>query len=412
MELFPLVDEQRYIFDVNEKSKGIPCNVSFEIRFNKFFSVDQLCFAVEKCLLSADISGARCVVEGDRQYMEFLPPEKLEIRSHNFSTLEEYKKHRDNICESEINNRDNLFHIFVYSIDNSLNNIYFCFNHLIFDGISGILLFEKIQKVLLDITSDVSWYPFSGYLEKIGRYRASKNYLADRELWEEHFSELSTCKNVFPNLIDIDESASNSLIFKSSKEFKQQLLTYCAKNEISPCILIVSAFAKLISEIYRCERFSMEIPIGNRVGKKEKDSIGVYEIAAPCIFDFNKYPNLKDVYESIKRQSRVFYKHKDFDWNEKIFSAPYTNKYGRYIPQLLFSYLSNSNNYSMGFATLHDSWPNSSEYPISLHITDYSDSEVFSFDYLFWDGYISSDVVVEVQQGLEVRLVNIVENGL
>ena len=412
MKIFPLVDEQKYIFDVNEHIQGIPMNVSFAMEFSEPFSVDELRCAIEICILSADISGARCVVKENRPYMEFLPPEKLDIQAHHFADAEEFELFRESITESTVNNRDKLYYIAIYAIAGSVNHIYFCFNHMIFDGISGILLGYKIQNALLDQKKAVAWHPFSAYLEKIDRYNKSEKYLADQAFWEGRFAEIAKCDYLFSDVLDVEVAPIKELVFQSSQSFKDGLFNFCAQQKISPHLLIVTVLAELIYIKIGCERFYFEIPIGNRLGAKEKDSLGVYEIGPPFIFDFKKYRSLADLLESVQRQSRDYYKHKDYDWNNKIFSAPYVEKYGKYNPQFLFSYFCYRKDCSAKYATLRHLQTKSSFLPITIYISDYVDCTTFSFSYVFWENYFSSDEIVEIHQRIEDRLNNIVENGL
>lgn len=412
MKIFPLVDEQKYIFDVNENIHGIPVNVSFAMEFSEYFPVDELRCAIENCILSADISGARCVVKDSRQYMEFLPLETLDIQVHDFADAEEFELFRDSITETKVNNRESLYHIFIYTIAGSFNHIHFCFNHLVFDGISAILLYYKIHNALLDQHKKIAWHPFSAYLEKIYFYNKSEKYLADQVFWEGRFAEIAKCDYLFSDVLDVEIAPIKDLVFQSSQSFKKNLLSFCAQQKLSPHLLIVTVLAELIHIKIGCERFYFEIPIGNRLGVREKDSLGVYEIGPPFIFDFKKYHGLAELLESVQKQSRDYYRHKDYDWNNKIFSAPYVEKYGQYNPQFLFSYFSYSKDYSAPFVTLRHLQTKSSFLPITLYVSDYVDCTTFSFSYVFWKNYFSSEEIVEIHQMIEDRLSNIVEKGL
>lgn len=114
MGIFPLCDEQQYIFDINETIKSVPMMIMFSGEFSEGFTQDEICRAVERCIQTADVCNTRCVVKGDRPYLEFLPLQKPEIRAFHFSTEEEYQRFRDQIIETEINNRDKLYHIFIF----------------------------------------------------------------------------------------------------------------------------------------------------------------------------------------------------------------------------------------------------------------------------------------------------------
>lgn len=412
MNIYPLCDEQKYIFDVNEGIQGIPMNVSFVMEFKQYFSVDELRCAIEKCILPADISGARCVVKDGRPYMEFLPPQMPDIQAHHFPNAEAFERFRDSITEAKINNRDKLYHIAIYAIAGSVNHIHFCFNHIIFDGISAILLYYKIQNALLDQQKKITWNPFSAYLEKINRYNESEKYLADQIFWDERFTEIAQCDYLFKDVLDVEIAPINELVFQSSESLKKGLLAFCCEHKISPHLLIATVLAELICTKTGSERFYFEIPIGNRLGAKEKDSLGIYEISPPFIFDFKKYRGFAELLQSVQKQSKDYYRHKDYDWNNKIYSAQYVEKYGEYNAQFLFSYFSFSKDYSVPFVSLRHLQTQSSFLPITLYISDYNDCATFSFSYVFWDHYFTSQEISDIHQMIESRISEIVNNGL
>lgn len=412
MSIFPLCDEQKYIFDVNEAIKSIPVKISFMIEFSKRFSPDELCCAVDKCIRSADVFSARCVVKDARQYMEFLPYQKPGIKTFDFATESEYRAFSDKISATQINNRDKLYYVFVFSIAGSCHHIHFCFNHLIIDGISGLLLLGNIQKVLLDKNEEITWHPYSAYLKKIERYNRSEKYFSDKDFWEDRFLEVSRSEYLFPDVIDTDEAPIRESQFQTSKTLKRKLFEYCSQNHISPHLLMVTVLAQLINVKTGCKCFYFELPIGNRLGVNEKNSIGTYEISPPFIFNFNKYNNLSDLFVSVQKQSKDYYKHKNFDWNTRILSEHYEQKYGRYIPQFCFSYFCYNKPLPVSFATWRHLQVGNSNLPMTLYISDYLDWETMTFAYVYWEHYFTEEEVAGIHKDVEAGIIDIVENNL
>jgi len=407
--ILPICDEQQYIFNVNEAVTSIPIKISYSMEFLISLSPEELSFAVDKCIKTADVFGARCVVKDSRQFMEFLPYQKHDIPVFNFSTEEEYQIFCNQVRATKINNRDKLYYLFIFSIAGSYFHIHFSFNHLIFDAISGLLLSEKIQKILLGKNEDVKWHPFSAYLENIDSYNKSEKYLKDKEFWEDRFLEISKSEYLFNDVIDIDESPIKKLTFQTSKKFKEELFEYCSNINISPHILIVVFLAQSIKDKTGCKRFYFEIPIGNRVGMNEKNSIGPYEIGPPFIFDFTKYHDISDLFQSVQKQSIDYYKHRNFDWNTKIFSEPYERKYGRYIPQFCFSYFCYNQKPLVSLARLHHHHGKSDFLPMTLHVTDYLDWQTMTFSYMYWENYFTDEEVEKIHKDIETGIATIIE---
>lgn len=408
--VFPLCDEQQYMFTVNETVPDIPMKIFFALEFSKSFSPEELSLAVETAIQGADVFGARCVVKDGRPHMAFLPYQKRVFPVVDFATAEEYQTYCKKTRITEINNRDKLWHIFIFSIAGSCYHIHFCFNHLIFDGICALLLNERILKVLLNKNEEFKWHPYADYLEKIKRYNASGQYLQDKVFWENRFLELSRSEYLFPDVTDADEEeAVKTLIFQTDKIMKKALWGYCSENHFSPHMVIVAVLARMISTKTGRKRFYFEIPIGNRAGADEKNSIGAYEISPPFIFDFTKTNNLLDLIESLKKQSVDYYRHKNFDWITKIHSEPYEKNYGRYIPQFCFSYFCSNKQPSASFAAGRHLHPESDLLPMSLYVSDTLDWQVMTFAYRYWDNYFSEEEVAEIHREVEAGISGIVE---
>lgn len=399
-----LCDEQYFIFGVNEAIHSIPMKVSYSIDLSKEFSPEELTLAIDKCIQTSDIFGARIVVEDGRPYMEFSPYQKKDIPVFDFSSREEYQKYCSKAMADKINNRDKLYDIFIFSIAGSFYHIQLCFNHLVFDAISGLLLGEKIQKVLFDKSEEVTWHPYAAYLEKIKHYYDSEKYLHDKVFWEKRFYELSHCQYLFPNVIDIEDSATKSMIIETSKAFKTALFCYCSEANISPHLAIVSVLARIISIKAGCKRFFIEIPIGNRSGNNEKNSLGTYEISPPVIFDLTTTNNIYDIIKSVKKQSIDYYKHKNYDWNTKIYSEPHDKEYGRYIPQFCFSYFCENKKSPVSCATLYYYHSDNDFLPMTLHVSDFIDWQTMTFSYMYWSNYFSDDDIVAIHQEVEAGL--------
>ena len=408
MTALPVSDEQRYIFAVNEAFDSIPMGISFSIRFKESFSPEELDRAVGKCMETADIFASRCLVQDGRPFIEFLPYRKPEIPVFNFSSEEEYEAFCRQSRKSKLNNRDRLYYIFIFSVSGAGYHLHFMVNHVILDGIGIIALFEKIQRILLDPQEDVQWYPFSGYLEKLKNYAGSRQYLLDQAFWEDRFSVISKGEYLFPELIDTDLSPMKSMEFQTSRELKGLMLQFCENNNIAPHVFIVAVLARIISERTECKRFYFEIPILNRVGKNEKNSLGIYEVVLPYVFDFAEYTSVFDVIESVRRQSGDYYRHRYYDWDSKINSEACVRQHGRYIPQFSFSYLCRNQEPPVSMAALRHHHADEDALPMNLYISDYIDWQAMTFTYTYWTEYFTEEDVADIQRTIENRIREIV----
>lgn len=408
MITLPVSDEQRYIFEINEAFDSIPMGISFSMRFMERFSAEELYRAVEKCARTADVFASRCAVRDGHPYIEFLPYQKIDIPVFDFSCEEAYEAFCRQSRAVKLNNRDRLYYIFIFSVSGAGYHLHFMFNHLIFDGISVFTLSEKIQQILLNPDGDVLWYPFSNYLEKNKNYVQSKEYLLDQAFWEDRFLKISQSEYLFEELIHTDVSPMGSMDFQTSRELKGLMLEFCMKNNISPHVLIVAVLARIINERTECERFYFEIPIFNRVGNNEKNSIGVYEIAFPYVFDFAGYTGVFDVIESVRKQSADYYRHRNFDWDSKINSEACVRRHGRYIPQFSFSYFCRNQKPPVSIAVLRHHHAQADTMPMSLYISDHLDWQAMTFTYTYWTDYFTEEDVADIHETIENRIRDIV----
>lgn len=403
----PLCDEQKCLFYDNEINASLPMTPSYTMRFSQEFSPQELSAAVDKCIRGADVFGARCVVKDDELYMEFLPYIKRKIPVLNFSTEEEFEDFCKQAKKEHINNRDKLYYIFIYSVGGSYYHIHFTINHLIIDAISILLLTEKIQRVLLGIEKEVTWHPFSAYLQKIQEYRESEKYLTDKEFWEEKFLGYSKIDYLFPEVIDIDEAPARELSFSINKEIKQRLLDYCEANNVSLHLLILAIMSNFINKKMGKRSFYFEVTIGNRLGVDEKNSLGPYEVGNLYSFDFSGDPDMAQLYESLREQRREYYKHQNYDYAIQPYYKEYSGKYGEFILQVLFSYFCTNKKPDFSIASI-EADPSETEIPaLTLDISDYGNWEEMTFDYIYWENCFSDVDVTKMHKEIEKGLVDI-----
>ncbi|NLF43824.1 MAG: hypothetical protein GX587_14110, partial [Bacteroidales bacterium] len=255
MKVLPICDEQQFILDINEELKSIPMQISYSMRFTTRFSPEELYSAVEKCMMAADVLSARCVVKEGHGYMEFLPYQKADIPIFHFSSEEEYQSFYMQSSETKINNRNKLYYIFIFSVSGSYYHLHFIFNHLILDGISALVLSNKIQEALLNPNEEINCYPFSAHLESLIKYKDSDIYQKDQAFWEDKFLEISGSEYLFSEVIHASEAQVNSLAFQTDPKLKDLMTEYCKKNNISPHALIVTFLAQIMHQKTGCKRF-------------------------------------------------------------------------------------------------------------------------------------------------------------
>jgi hypothetical protein len=412
MIILPLCDEQKYIFDVNESIEGITMVPSYSIKFSKDFSDKELIFAVDQCIKGADVFSARCVVKDKQPYMEFLPYVKPEIPVLNFATEEEYEKFCKRVIKKNINNRDKLYYIFIYSIAGSYNHIHFTVNHLIMDTISILLLMDKIEKVLLGLEKEVIWHPFSAKLEKTKDYKGSEKYLRDKEFWEERFLEYSKGEFLFEEPVDTEEREIKELRFTISKDNKKKIFDYCTSHNISVHLLIITILSKFTNKKTGLERFYFDVTVGNRIGKNEKNSLGIYEVANPYSFDFSSNPEMMELYESISKQRMGYYKHQQFDYATQPYTNEYMEKYGEFKLQFCFSYLCTNKKPDFSIATLVPDKHEVDLIPMTMLVSDYTDWEEMTFDYIYLENYLDDEEVIEIHKEIEKRLLDIIKGDV
>ena len=283
---------------------------------------------------------------------------------------------------------------------------------MIFDGISGLLLGQKIQELLLNPNKEIKWHPFSTRLDRIAKYYKSKKYLADEEFWEERFFEISQCQYLFKDFIGIDEATSKQASFQTSKKLKKEFLGYCAKNNISPHVFLITVLAQVMNKKTGHQKFYFENPMGNRLGRNEKNSLGIYEISPPFIFDFIKYPNMDALFQSVHKQFANYYQHRNFDWISKISSKKLQEKYGKYIPQLCFSYLCSNKKPPASPASIvimHHHHAKTDILPLNLYVSDYLDWQTMTFSYTYWDHSFTQEEIAEIHQNIENKIKDIIK---
>lgn len=398
--LLPLSDEQEYCFNLNEALAGNLLNIAFTIEFPQRIPPETIAKTVENCLSNADIFSAQLVASNRGRFMAFHPCQPCHIPIVNFASRGDFDHFIRNDPAANINNRDKLFGGMIYSIADSVHHIYLCCNHVIFDGYSALSLKDKICASLSSGQAAVSWHPFARHLEDIAKYRASEQYRQDAAFWKKTFAELGQAEPLFPALLGQGDAIMQSVCLPGAQELKTALNEYGRQNNVSPHMVIVAVLARLLRHATGRKRFVIEIPIANRVGLKEKNSLGAYEITTPIIFDFSRSDDLQTCTEDVRYQSRSMYRCRRYDWNKKVYTDSFSKRYGQYAPQVCFSYYCQNNEECQSVATLNHLYPERDPMPLSIHVSDFHDAKTMVFAYLYWAHFFTAADLTDLHRQL------------
>lgn len=382
--LLPLSDEQDYFFNFNEALAGNLLNIAITIEFPQRIPPETIAKMVENCMSNADIFSAQIVASNRGCFMAFHPCKPCHIPIVNFAGRDDFDHVIRDYPAAILNNRDKLFGGMIYSIADSVHHIYLCCNHVIFDGYSALSLKDKICASLSSGQTTVGWYPFARHLEGIAKYRAGEKYRQDAAFWEKKFAELSQAEPLFPALLGQGDAIVQRLSLLGTQELKTALEEYGRQNKVSPHMVIVAALARHLRKTTGRKRFVIEIPIANRVGINEKNSLGAYEMTTPILFDFSRSDDLPTCIEAVKNQSRSMYKCRHYDWNRKVYADSFSKQYGPYAPQVCFSYYCRNNREYQSTATINYLYPEREPLPLTIHVSDFQDAKTMVFAYLYW----------------------------
>ncbi|PYG89959.1 AMP-binding enzyme, partial [Ruminiclostridium sufflavum DSM 19573] len=285
---FSLTEPQKSIWFTQQLSESMNHSVTVDVSFDG--KQDMFAASTAISLLYKHNQVLRTeVTESDGVPMQFFrdyDPKSMYGSVREFPSAAAYSAFAAGYAEQRMD--ETLCEIIAFSYDSKYGFL-IKGSHMLIDGVSAILLLARVKKyydaVTMNKEIDEPEYRYQEFIEQEAKYYAgSLQFLKDREFWQDKLS-------VITEPTRIARGARHSLVSKRfsyplASDFEERLKGYCNRSGVSEFAVLLSCFARCVSEHVRSKPTSILCAVmRSRKGAVEEASPGMYVNTIPVVFD-------------------------------------------------------------------------------------------------------------------------------
>ncbi|GAA3516795.1 non-ribosomal peptide synthetase [Aquimarina addita] len=270
-----------------------------------------------------------------------------------------------------------LFKIWLIKISDKKYIWYIKIHHLLADGFSFHLIFNKVNEIYNRISSnnietnnkEKTKYSFQTYINEEKEYRLTQLFNVNKEFWLNEYKILEPLVYQKKNDDGIFYSKKFDLNQTESIKFYDVVKAY----NLSPFHVFIGLLYIAISKYYGIKKLSIGIPIQNRSNLSQKSVIGPFINVIPLKLENISEISLFDFLIKIKRQLLKSYRHQRFQLADIIKSVVNERERRLYDIRLSYEKTSYEPFFSNTPTSIHPLSNESEDDPISIHIFDNGD---------------------------------------
>ena len=290
IELYPLTHPQKAVWFTEKLHPDTSIgNIAGTLRIKENVNLTILEKAINIFIEKNDSMRIH-IVEADgepRQYLSEYRYYKLDFFDFSGKDINELYKWDSEMTRTSFDLIDSdLFYFALIKISDNDSGFYLKCHHLISDAWSTSLLGNQIMSYYSDIKKGIEVTAannpsYLDYIEIENDYKNSNRMLRDKEYWYDIFKSFpgeTALKEVIPDKVSTKARRKTML---TPKKLTAKINQYCAENNVSVFSLFIAALAMYINRITAKEDIVIGTTILNRLNKKEKETVGMFDNILP-----------------------------------------------------------------------------------------------------------------------------------
>jgi amino acid adenylation domain-containing protein len=344
---------------------------------------DVLVRAIEMILKDADV-----LVTGYYAFNEPLLQDNPAFSLYNIDTIDfSASVDASQACESwmladmhlPFNVQENLLKVCLLKAADSRYYWYTKVHHLVFDGYSMALFFNKVSALYTSLLSGntadivIGAFPYADFIADGDTYYDSERFKADSQFWFNRFRN-QPGEKAFESLVS---SVNNPALTSARKEIiisrklYDQIAVFCSEYQCTAFHYFMTALL-ILNNRYNNQLPCIGIPVFNRKNKRFKNTLGTFVNMLPFTPTFIAEQTFAAVLTQVKNELKEVYKHQGFplfDLLQKVDSQ------GN-IYNLSFSYQKNTYEPVLGDAAVTIKYLSSCEQQedLAFHLLEYGET--------------------------------------
>ncbi len=307
----------------------------------------------------------------------------------------------DFIIPFDIKNDKQLYKTWLIKIAPESYIWYSKLHHIISDGFSFQLLYNKVKRIYEQLGTDVAYdalciekntTSYEAFIASENAYRASDDFSNDKDFWLERYADL-------PSLIytGTNKSTNHCNIEIALTEKENAALWEFAKTErLGIFHLLLGCFSIVLSKFYNRSEVNLGMPILNRKNAVEKRTFGPFISLLPLKLTLKTNTSLSDFIKEIKSSLFRCYRHQRFQQADILRNLSQEAS-KLYDVRLSYERMQYESEFAGNTSTIHPLSNDSEEDPISIHVFEDINGQL-SFRFDINEKYISKFEVNQLIQ--------------
>lgn len=231
-----------------------------------------------------DIFNLRLGYQNDEYFLYEAPMCYEELSVFDFSNRQlEYVKWKNEHQNRQLFFADSPLYFFsIVVLPDGRHGLSFLTHHMMHDAYSICLFFKKFLDVLVDTREDTRRYSYIDYMFR----ENGKSYELSEDYWVKKINAYKDNTLFEPGS---NELLGNTYDFIVPPHISCNIREYSAKNSVSIFVLILSGILLCRSIYTNSTNLEVGVPILNRIGHRDKNTLGLYTTVLPLfiLFDLN-----------------------------------------------------------------------------------------------------------------------------
>ncbi|MEM5780375.1 MAG: condensation domain-containing protein, partial [Lawsonibacter sp.] len=288
--LYPLSLSQQNIWDIERTCPDTSMNnicTTLHIQGRVDFSALQRSVNL---VLAADGSLRTRIALSDKtpfQYQAPFQPEQVPIYDFSQTSQEGIESWEEAFTREVMSLVDApLYRFILLRTGENLGGLVIKMHHLISDGWTQVLLCNRIGQTYLDLLSgrepNLGQIPsYQSHVDEESHYLSAPSYEKDKDYWEQvldQAGEPSVLKSVRGAAVS---PVGRRLTFSLPQDLNNDIYTFCMSHRVAPFSVFCMALAIYFKRIGGADRFTIGVPIFNRMNFSAKQTSGMFVSTLP-----------------------------------------------------------------------------------------------------------------------------------
>lgn len=323
---YNLTHPQKRIWYIEKIYSGYPLNnIGGCLKINGVIDFKVLCKAINEVIKNNDGVRLRVIEKEGEPYQYVADYKEEKIDYYDFSKDKNAKTRHENWVNNMFRQPFNLensslYYFAMYKISEKKCGVLLKIHHLISDGWS---IYYLIQKQICETydrmlntkdTTPSKVYSYIDYIDKENKYIESDKFRNNKEYWIDKLRGISDESLYKSSNSPKGKRLSFNIDSDRSKELKKYLkIMKYSLNELFTAILMI-----YLNKTMSNEDITIGIPVLNRTGVKDKNTIGMFISTMPLRLRFNTELTINELLDHIRLELKQCFRNQKYPYNLMI----------------------------------------------------------------------------------------------